>query len=420
MTRTNSDDSWATCTIGDVAKVISGYAFKSAEFEEEGVPVIKIKNIRVGYTDLSDAQAVPATRLSLDHKYHVQPGHVLISLTGSHLTQPNSVVGRVAIHRGKHALLNQRAGKFIIDDTKCLPNYLFYTLSSSEYVTRIATMASGAASQANVSPTQVESVSIPLPSIDTQRKIASILSAYDDLIENNTCRIAILEAMAQAIYREWFVNFRFPGHENVKLVDSPLGCQIPEGWRIMDLGEAVEIRRGKNITRKKVVLGSVPVVAGGIKPSCYHNESNTGSPVITVSASGANAGYVSLHHKPVWASDCSFIDPEISPHIYYLYSMFLDRRIEITGLQRGAAQPHVYPKDLMRLKVLDVPEELISRFENDVAPCFRLIGNLLPRIDNLRTTRDLLLPKLISGKLDVGNLDIDVGMTAEALEEATA
>lgn len=419
MTRTNSNDSWVSCTIGDVAKVISGYAFKSSEFEEEGIPVIKIKNIRVGFTDLTDAQAVPESRMSLAEKFHVQSGNVLISLTGSHLTQPNSVVGRVAIHRGEHALLNQRAGKFIIDDTKCLPNFLFYTLSSSEYVTRIATMASGAASQANVSPTQVESVSIPLPKIGTQRKIASILSAYDDLIENNTRRIAILEETAQSIYREWFVNFRFPGHENVKLVDSPLG-PIPEGWQIMDLGESVEIRRGKNITRKTVVLGSVPVVAGGINPSCYHNESNTGSPVITVSASGANAGYVSLYHKPVWASDCSFIDPEISPNVFYLYSIFQDRRIEITGLQRGAAQPHVYPKDLMRLKVLDVPESLVSSFESDVTPCFRLIGNLLQRNDNLRTTRDLLLPKLISGKLDVEDLDIDTGLTAEAFQEATA
>lgn len=172
--------------------------------------LFKIKNIRVGYTDLSESQAVPEDRLSLDNKYHVHFGNVLISLTGSHLTQSNSVMGRVAIHRGGHVLLNQRAGKFIINEAKCLPNFLFYTLSSKDYAIKIATMASGAASQANISPSQVERMSIPLPEISIQRKIASILSAYDDLIENNTRRIAILEEMAQTIYREWFVNFRYP------------------------------------------------------------------------------------------------------------------------------------------------------------------------------------------------------------------
>ena len=79
----------------------------------------------------------------------------------------------------------------------------------------------------------LQAFEVRVPPLPTQRKIASILSAYDDLIENNTRRIAILEEMAQAIYREWFVNFRFPGHENVKLVDSPLG-QIPEGWEADD------------------------------------------------------------------------------------------------------------------------------------------------------------------------------------------
>ena len=153
---------WEKIHVGDVAKVISGYAFKSKCFQSEGVPVIKIRNIRIGHVDLSDAQCVdPSFLSSLDEKYHVVGGDLLISLTGSHLTQPDSVVGRVAIHahtKGR-CLLNQRAGKIIVDKPgQCNSLYLFYALSTQEMRHTIALMAHGAASQANISPRQVESL----------------------------------------------------------------------------------------------------------------------------------------------------------------------------------------------------------------------------------------------------------------------
>ena len=148
------------------------------------------------------------------------------------MSQPGSVVGRVAIARGLNhvCLLNQRVGKLIFEHSEAQDRqFIYYLLSSHEFRRNIALMAHGAASQANVSPKQIESLEISLPPLQTQQKIASIFSAYDDLIENNNRRIQVLEEMAQRIYREWFVHFRFPGHENVKMVDSELG-KIPEGW----------------------------------------------------------------------------------------------------------------------------------------------------------------------------------------------
>jgi type I restriction enzyme S subunit len=172
-------EGWEIKKVGDVAKVISGYAFKSNDFQEKGIPVIKIKNIRVGTVDLSDSQCVDPSFLSLDARYHVKGINLLISLTGSHLTQPNSVVGRVAIyspHQG-HCLLNQRAGKFLIKNPRyCDIPYLFYFLSSEEKRRDIALMASGAASQANISPTQVESLDLLIPSsniLDVFHRIAA-------------------------------------------------------------------------------------------------------------------------------------------------------------------------------------------------------------------------------------------------------
>ncbi|WP_419589777.1 restriction endonuclease subunit S, partial [Thiolapillus sp.] len=244
-----------------------------------------------------------------------------------------------------------------------------------------------------------------------QQKIAAILSAYDDLIENNLRRIKILEEMTQNLYREWFVKFRFPGHAKVRMVDSPLG-KIPEGWEVVTLGELVNIPKGKNITKKTIVPGDVPVVAGGIAPAYYHNAANTRNPVITISASGANAGFVNLYYHDVWASDCSVIDLSATKYVYYFYLLLKDRQYEVTRLQRGAAQPHVYPKDLMALDALSVPEEILEFFARKIGPIFKMIKNMKEKNKNLHQTRDLLLPKLISGELDISELEIDTGKEA--------
>jgi type I restriction enzyme S subunit len=242
-------------------------------------------------------------------------------------------------------------------------------------------------------------------SLETQQKIAGILSAYDDLIENNNKRIKILEEMAQMLYKEWFVDFKFPNHQNTKFVDSEFG-KIPEGWEVVDLDKKIDIRKGKNITKNTVKDGNIPVVAGGLSPAYYHNEFNTEAPVITVSASGANAGYVNLYHSNIWASDCSFIDKKTTPFVCFYYLFLKNKQIEITGLQRGSAQPHVYPKDLMGLKIFNIPNSLISGFEEKILPIFLLLKNLDQKNTHLKQTRDLLLPRLISGELSVENLQV--------------
>jgi type I restriction enzyme, S subunit len=147
-------DTWPREPLGTVADVVSGYAFKSSEFGERGIPVIKIKNVRVGHVDLSDVEHVDEKYLCIPERYHVRGGDVLISLTGSHISQPNSVVGHVARHAASlpNCLLNQRAGKVIItDSSRCDLRFLFYAVSEQEAVRAIAMKAHSAASQANVS-----------------------------------------------------------------------------------------------------------------------------------------------------------------------------------------------------------------------------------------------------------------------------
>jgi len=242
----------------------------------------------------------------------------------------------------------------------------------------------------------VSDFEIPVPDLETQTHIASTLSAYDDLIENNRRRIALLEEAARLLYREWFIHFRFPGAEHAKIFDG-----VPEGWARMPLGDVSTIRKGKNITKNTVKPGSVPVVAGGLSPAYFHDTANTKSPTITVSASGANAGFVNLYFQDIWASDCSFLDSNANIDIFYLYLLLKGNQAEISSMQKGAAQPHVYPKDLMRLEIAFPPEAIRADFMEYVSPQFEMVKTLKNQIKASEIARDLLLPRLMDGRLEI-------------------
>jgi len=269
--------------------------------------------------------------------------------------------------------------------------YLFDALLQRRY----KTFTQGAA-QDNLSQSKLLSLKFPVPGISEQQHIANTLSAYDDLIENNQRRIQLLEQAARLLYKEWFVHLRFPGHEHVKIKDG-----VPEGWEKKSLGEVVQIKKGKNITHATVQQGAVPVVAGGLEPAYYHNEANAAGPVVTISASGANAGFVSIYHEDIWASDCSYISSESSSYRYYYYCLLKSRQQEIFGLQKGAAQPHVYPKDLMRLAIVSPSDKLLQYFIDVVAPSFALIRNLSKQSKSLVAVRELLLPRLMNGEIEI-------------------
>lgn len=244
-----------------------------------------------------------------------------------------------------------------------------------------------------------DNIDVLIPKPEIQAKIVSVLSDYDDLIEVNEKRIKILEEMAQRLYAEWFVKFKFPGHEKVRMVDSGTDFgKIPEGWEIVRLGDKIAVFKGKNITKDTAINGVVPVVAGGLGPAYFHSTANAKGPVATVSASGANAGYINLYYEDIWTSDCSFINRDSTPFVYFYYLLLKRRQEEVTRLQRGSAQPHVYPKDLMGLMILDVPEKMLALFESKVSLMFDEIAVLKKQINSLMETRDLLIPQLVTGR----------------------
>lgn len=297
--------------------------------------------------------------------------------------------GTVIFGKGKHFVTYNGIMALIKNGND--PQFGYYTLLSKDFRKSIRGSA-----QPFISYDLLNNVDIYLPDPATQSRISKVISAYDALIENNEKRIRIMEEMAQRFYTEWFVKFKYPGHEKVKMVDG-----IPESWIAGKLGEKIVIKKGKNITKNTITLGDVPVIAGGMEPAYYHNQFNASAPVITISASGANAGFMILHYKNIWASDCSYINNEVTPFIFYYYLLIKNKKSEIDNLQRGAAQPHVYPKDLMSLKILIAPDSLISEFETVITPYFDLIAKLNAKNLNLIKIRELLIPQLVTGRREL-------------------
>ncbi len=424
--------SWQMTTIGGVADVIPGYAFKSKDWCDAGIPVIKIKNIVGDLTvNTGEADCVPndimTDRLN---KYILRDRDILIAMTGATAGK----TGRLKCNRSM--LLNQRVAKL---QPRSIDAHFFWAIiSSQEYQSRFFYLADGAA-QPNMSGGQIEGVAIPQPPPTTQRKIASILSAYDDLIENNTRRIAILEEMAQAIYREWFVNFRFPGHENVKLVDSPLG-KIPEGWSPVCTRDAIDINPRTTVPK----LGEKPFVSMGAIPhnTMLIDESliemrtgNSGSKFknddtlfarITPCLENGKTAFVQFLQtdNEIAFGSTEFIvlrSKSINPQFVYLLARSDEfRDIAIKSMSGATGRQRVREECFDQFYFAHPTPLLMNLFQEVAKPLFSNVFTLAKKNRNLRTTRDLLLPKLISGQLEVEDLDIDVGMTAEELTESAA
>ncbi|MDT2509209.1 restriction endonuclease subunit S [Enterococcus avium] len=189
-----------------------------------------------------------------------------------------------------------------------------------------------------------------------------------------------LEQMARAIFDDMFPNVTSGDHT---------------------IGEYITPKRGKGLLSKNAVPGPIPVIAGGLQPATYHNVSNTKAPVLTISASGANSGYIGLWNTPVWSSDSSFIDVDMTKDVYFWYVMLSKRQQEIYDMQTGSAQPHIYPKHISIMPTIELSQSQIDEYSRVVTPLFDEIGANKLENKQLEDTRDTLLPKLMSGEISV-------------------
>nr|VFK11488.1 MAG: type I restriction enzyme, S subunit [Candidatus Kentron sp. LPFa]VFK27652.1 MAG: type I restriction enzyme, S subunit [Candidatus Kentron sp. LPFa] len=427
------ESEWHAIDLGELGEFRNGINFSRDEKGGDGDTALRLINVKDLYTDtpfinlLSLDKITLRTNKNLD-RYKVKSGDIFFAR--SSVKRDGVGVVSMAKHADEGALHCGFVIRFrlVRDDVDRV--FLSYLLRSPDYRARITNLSGGAAIT-NISQDSLRGLSVRLPPTRQQERVAAILSAYDDLIENNLRRIKILEEMAQNLYREWFVKFRFPGQSQVRMVDSPLG-EIPEGWEVNALGDLVSTQygytesaqdkpigprylRGKDINKTTYIdWDSVPYcpIKDGQRPKYKLYK---GDILIIRMADPGKVGIVEKEVEAVFASYLVRLSRKTDRiGAYYLFHLLIGERYQdyITGASTGTTRKSASAGVLTGIDVLVPPESLLKDFESKVQTIRQLLNNLIERNNNLRQTRDLLLPKLISGELDVSTLPIDTGQEA--------
>lgn len=353
-----------------------------------------------GYCLFLSTKNVPKNSFSFEEKMFVteekdnqlRKGKLL---RGDYVLTTRGTVGNFAYYNEKIPFENVRinSGMVILrvksDDLN--RDYLKFYLESSSFMEQVNGRVSGSA-QPQLPIRDMLTMDIDLPDIKTQAGITSVLSAYDDLIENNEKRIKALEEMAQLLYNEWFVKFKFPGHEKAKMLDSGSECgMIPEGWKIKKFGEVIELAYGKALKGENRTEGNV-LVYGSSGLVGTHNEKLVNGPGIVVGRKG-NAGAVHWVDDDFYPIDTTYyVKSNLDLHfIYYLLKNhgFVMGDVAVPGLNRNQTYLNA---------VLLPPAPLITAFSVRVSHIFNLVSSLSKKNLKLGKMRDLLIPQLVTGK----------------------
>lgn len=381
---------WEKVRLEDCCYSISDGDHQPPPKAQQGIPFVTISNINsMNQLDFSDTMFVPKEYYrSLDEKRKVRKGDVLYSVVGSFGIPVLIKEERPFVFQRHIAIL--RPKEDIVDS-----GFLFYTMLSRDFYAKADAVAIGAA-QRTVSLGSLRNIKIDVPSLESQKHIADILSAYDDLIENNQKQIKLLEEAAQRLYKEWFVDLRFPGHENTKIVDG-----VPEGWIKEEIGKIIKkVHRTKQIVASEYKdEGSIPIVdQSRAFVAGYTNDLEArvdfGIPIIVF---GDHTRIVKLIQFPfakgadgtqLIISDCL----EMPQRLLYCSIMNVD-------LSNYHYARHF--KYLKEEKIMIPTVKVANEFENNVTGIFSKIQNCRDEIIRCQKTRDLLLPKLMSGEVEV-------------------
>ncbi len=291
-------------------------------------------------------------------------------------------------------------------NSKMNQQFMYYLMKNNEkYIKRL----SGGTTTHTIRKDVIRDIEFMVPSKAKQDSIANFLTALNSKIELSNKIIEKLEAMTKLIYDYWFVQFDFPD-ENGKpykssggkmVYDKNLKRKVPYGWKVRDFGTDNEIRRGDLITSDTIKNGNVKLVSAGVKSSHFHDQANRSENVITVSSSGANAGYINFWREPIFASDCITVQTTSIGKTILAFQYLKMIQKHIYRKASGSAQPHVYPSDLSSLKYLLPPKDLIDLFESKIIFTNELIGYQNQKKDKLEKMRDWLVPILMNGQVTV-------------------
>ena len=415
---------WSQTKLGQISQIYSGFAFRSQDLSDHGIPVLKIANIQNKRVKPECQDHFPEKLCTAKlNRFFLHPDDTLIAMTGA-----GSVgkVGKMPRNSGRF-LVNQRVAIVRPDTSSCDPAFVYFALSQEHYEKQLYGLGLGAG-QPNVSAKQIGELELPFPSMQVQHRIAGILSAYDELIENSQQRITILEAMARALYREWFVHFRFPGHEHHPRVASPFG-EIPQGWEATTLGmHLTALESGKRpkggIREEKDGVPSVGAeningignhdfASEKLVPREFFEQMRKGvicDRDVAIYKDGAYIGKSSYFrdgfpHKKCCVNEHVFLlrgeGVRLKQNFLYVWLQEPDTVQTIRSKNTGAAQPGINQQTIGGLELVLPDEKTAAHFDRLVEPPLAEIICLAKRIQNLRCTRDLLLPRLLSGQIEV-------------------
>jgi len=376
-----------------VAEVIPGFAFKSEWWRDSGIPVIRIKNILEDCTiDTSDVAHIEEAQLTSKlRKFFVEDGDILIAMTGA-------TAGKTARFLGsKPMLVNQRVARIVAREIDA--DFLWAVLGQREYQRILFHLADGAA-QPNMSGGQIEEMEIPHPSPEVQRKIGRISRAYDDLIGVNARRIAIPEEIARRIFDEWFVH-------GSDLSDAP------SQWEVRPLFDIARVAYGKNLPSKDLVADGPYPVYGAAKIIGQYNEYTRQQRTLICGCRGS-VGVMQITEPRCFVTNNSFaFDPLSADDFFWLFHSLRNRGLhDVVG---GSAQPQITLDSISSVELSVPPPALRCRFQSVSAPMYDFVWSLEKQNKVLRASRDLLLPKLISGEIDLDGVVRDVPKAAKCV-----
>ena len=287
------------------------------------------------------------------------------------------------------------------------PKFVYYAMLRDDFFIHMMKGSKGS-KMPRGDKNQILDFIIPDFDLPKQHKIASVLSVLDSKIDLNNKINTELEAMAKLIYDYWFVQFDFPDQNGKpykssggKMVWSEeLKREIPKGWEVRKIENLATIQRGNLITEETAnTSGDIKVVAAGINYSYKHDESNFAENTITVSSSGANAGYINLWREPIYASDCIVLRGINDTMTFYIWGYLNLVKGHVLNQAHGSAQPHVYPSDLENLFWVEPSKNTLNQFSNIIIPLNKKNGVKLRENQKLVELRDWLLPMLMNGQV---------------------
>jgi type I restriction enzyme S subunit len=411
--------------LGNICDFINGGAWSDSEYVDSGIHVVKVTNMEDSTVVAGNDSYLPTSKYEKYKQHELRRGDVVVATVGSHPTQPGSVVGRTA------RIPKEYSGSFLNQNAVCLrtnrrdllsQHYLFYLSKTVLFKHHIESRARGSANQVRMALGELKKFTADYPSIDDQRKIVAILSAYDELIENNRRRIALLEKLAEEIYREWFVRLRFPGHEKLKIIKG-----MPQGWNLVRLEHAFQFTGGGTPSKgvdgywngghinwftPSDITGADGIFLEQSGEQCteqgYNNSSAKIFPAYSVMlTSRATIGAIGINTTPACTNQ-GFITciPNERYPLPYLYHWLRLAKPHFELLAGGATFAELSKGTFKRIEILTPPEPIVTEFARIESPLFKKVEILLQANRKLVETRDKLLPRLISGKLLVEELDI--------------